>query len=1110
MQAVWPEVFVTDDSITQCTGEIRRALGKDAHLLRTLPKRGYLLASEAAPLDTASVLPFVAGEANQGGTDFPGPEPAASPKPERRQITLLFCGLAAGVSAQLDPEDLDKIMTVYQGAVRIVVEKHEGTIVDYPGDWISAYFGWPTAQEDDAERAVRAALAVTERIAALAAVPLAAGALRARIGIATGEAVVLDRFASGAPEGRVVGGVASLAAALQAAAGPDCVVIDAATHELTGRLFECSGISEVVPNGLYGPGAGFLVRCERQIESRFEALRGARARLRLIGREDELELLQRRWRRALSGDAQVVLVSGEAGIGKSRLLAALQESLHGSDHMTLRFSCSPHHQASALSPVIHQLRRAAGFVQGDTPEDLRRKLWSVLPREGIGEQDFGLIAGLLAVPGVGGVQVPDLSPQRRKEKTSEALVRIIATHARTRPVLVTVEDAHWADPSTRDLLELAVERLQETACLLAITFRPEFTAPWLGLAGVAFVALSRLTPAQAAELAVEVAGEGVLPRSLIERIAARADGVPLFVEELTEALLHDQGPNPAKPAAASAIPSTLRASLAARLDRLPQAKELVQLGAVIGRSFAHDLVADLADMAEPELCGVLDQIVASGLVSRRGTPPDAVYTFKHALVQEAAYDTLLRPRRLELHRRIACSLEERFPDTVEREPEMLARHAALAGEAEKAAHLLLRAGENAMRGYALQEAEAHLTAGLSLVARLPDSEHRRLLELDLQTALGQAMMGARGFADPAIGLAFDRARALAAGAVPVEKLVSVLHGRLMFHLVGGRIPLALEAAEQIGQVAEQGRSPPLLFAARLLLGMPKFHMGGFNAALEHWRGAPAGKPGESGVLGLRFVSDFRAMIEAYRSWALLVTCDVEAADRSDQAAWTTAETSRATFSNAGVFCFSCVFSVLRGDRDAVRRKIGPTLAYCHEQKYFYWLAVATLLRSFCMAEEDGASAASMAMYRRGLEAYRATGSSLMIAFALGMQADLLRKNGREAEALPLVTEALDLTRVNQDHWFEAELHRIGGDIRRAQGEGASADACFQRAISLAQSQDATLWELRAAKSRGLLLLDQGRQREAFDFLTAARAKMPGAPLIEDVRTVDALLSSLEG
>ena len=560
METVWPGVFVSDDSITQCVGEIRRALGGDAHLLRTLPKRGYVLAAASARFETASASPLAPNRTDQEEVAPSDCEAAAAPEPERRHLTLMFCGLNAGLLAELDLEDLDEIMTSYEGAVRAVVEQHGGVVGGYPGDWISVFFGWPIAKEDDAERAVRAALAVVRRVATLAAKPLEPGSLRARIGIATGLAVVLGRPASGVPfEARVVGQLPSLAAALQGAAGPDGIVIDAATHELSGGLFDCSAIGEVVPNGLSVPGLGFLVRGERQIESRFAALRGERPRLRLIGREEEMDLLQRRWRRALSGDAQVVLVSGEAGIGKSRLLVALQASLHGK-HLTLRFSCSPHHQASALSPVITQLRRAVGFAHADTAEELRTKLRSVLLAEAIGEHDFGLIAGLLALPGDSGVPMPDMSPQRRREKTGEALVRVVAAYSRIRPVLVTVEDAHWADPSTLDLLDLAIERLQGTRCLLAVTFRPEFVASWSGRAGVSLVVLSRLPPPQARELAAEVAGRRALSPGLAERIATRTDGVPLFVEELTRTLLEGEGAASAVLVTDSTIPRTLRAS----------------------------------------------------------------------------------------------------------------------------------------------------------------------------------------------------------------------------------------------------------------------------------------------------------------------------------------------------------------------------------------------------------------------------------------------------------------------------------------------------------------------------------------------------------------------
>jgi len=664
---------------------------------------------------------------------------------ERRQLTVMFCDLvgSTALSTRHDPEDLREVIGAYHRAVAEIVTGFDGFVAKYMGDGVLIYFGYPQAHEDDAERAVRAGLGTIDAVGRL---DIKSSKLQARVGIATGLVVVGDLIGEGsAQEQAVVGETPNLAARLQALAAPASVVIAASTRQQIGALFDLEDLGSQQLAGYDGRQRAWRVLGESGAVSRFEALRSGETPL--VGRDEEVELLVRRWQQAKTGEGRVVLISGEPGIGKSRLTVALSEHLGGEPHTRLRYFCSPHHQDSALYPFISQLERAAGFARDDPVDAKLAKLQATLAPGG---DDIALLSELLSLPS--SAAELNLSAQRKREKLFEALLNQLEAETRRRPVLMVFEDAHWMDPTSRELLDLAVDRVRRLPVLLAITFRPEFLPPWGGRAHVTSLALNRLGERAGEALVHTLAGNAPLTAEMVTEIVERTDGVPLFVEELTKAVLESAGQGDrvaAVLATASqtglSVPATLHASLMARLDRLgPSAKEIAQIGAVLGREFGYDLIEPVAQRPERELQAALDQLSEPGLLFCRGAPPHASYLFKHALVQDAAYSTLLRGRRHELHARVAAALRARFADLVERQPELLAHHLTAAGDTERAVDQWLKAGQHAAVRLAYLEAVAHLRRGLDLLNSLPESSERDASEIELQLALGLCLFTAKG------------------------------------------------------------------------------------------------------------------------------------------------------------------------------------------------------------------------------------------------------------------------------------------------------------------------------------------------------------------------------
>ena len=724
-----------------------------------LEKLGVLLGHRRKLLRAIADLETI--EKNAPAVAVAAAAPAA-PRPldtaERRQLTIMFCDLvgSTALSTRLDPEDMREIVGAYHRCCADLITRAGGFVARYMGDGVLAYFGYPHALEHDAERAVRAGLSLVEAVPKL---KTAAGVpLQVRVGIATGLVVVGDLIGSGAAqEQEVVGETPNLAARLQALAEPGAVVISSSTRRLTGGLFDYRDLGTVALKGFAETVPAWQALGASAAESRFEALRASTTPL--VGRGEEIDLLLRRWEQAKGGEGSVVLLSGEPGIGKSRIAETILERLSGEPHTRLREFCSPHHQDTALYPSITQLERAAGFRRDDTDEQRLTKLEAVLA---LAANDLGeavpLLAGLLSIPTGDRYPALDLTPQKRKEKTLRALVAQVEGLAARQPVLLVVEDAHWADPTSLELFELIVERASSLPLLAIVTFRPEFVPPWVGRPQVTLISLNRLPRRLRAEMIAHVTGGKVLPQEIADQITDRTDGVPLFIEELTKAvvesgLLVEAGDRyvATGPVTPLAIPTSLQESLLARLDRLAPTSDVAQIAAALGRQFSHELISAVAAMPRQQLDDALAQLVNAELIFRRGTPPDAEYTFKHALVQDTAYGTLLRSRRQQIHARIAATLEDQFPDIVVAQPALLARHCAEAGLAEKAVVYWLKAGQQALARSATTEAAAQLRKGLDALDGLPDGPGRRQQELDLQLALGLALMATKGYSAPEVG-----------------------------------------------------------------------------------------------------------------------------------------------------------------------------------------------------------------------------------------------------------------------------------------------------------------------------------------------------------------------
>ena len=1043
------------------------------------------------------------------------PEASAPAEAERRQLTVMFCDLvgSTALSTRHDPEDLRELIGDYHRAVADTVAHFDGFVAKYMGDGVLVYFGYPQAHEDDAERAVRAGLAVAKAVGKLPA----REDLSVRLGIATGLAVVGDLIGEGAAqEYGVVGETPNLAARLQALAAPNTLVIAEATRRQIGGLFDLADLGPQALAGFAEPQPAWRVLSESGAVSRFEALRSGETPL--VGREEEIELLLRRWQRAKSGEGRVVLISGEPGIGKSRLTAALSEHIAAEPHTRLRYFCSPHHQDSALHPVIGQLERTAGFARDDSASTKQQKLAALLAESP--PDALSLVTELLSLPAIETRSELELTPQRRKEQTFEALLGGLERLSRRQPVLMLWEDLHWMDPTSRELLDRAIARVERWPVLLVATFRPEFDPPWTGLPHVTMLALNRLGRRDGALLVEHLVGNAGLPADLIEEIVERTDGVPLFLEEVTKVVIETaagsdaaaRGTLAAIPGARLAVPATLQASLLARLDRLgPVPKEIAQIGAAIGREFSYELLSAVAPRGETETQAALARLVAAGLVFQRGTPPSAEYQFKHALVQDTAYGTLLRGPRQALHARIASALEARFPDRVAREPEALARHFSQAQQPDRALGYWLAAGERAIRRSANQEAIGHLTAGLAQLAQLPDTADRTKQELALQRLLGQANFQVRGLGALETDRAFSRARELCAVIDDDQSIIPVLWGIIIVEWGAGQLSKAETTANEILQRAGRTGDLGAGIAGDFAVAATSVQSGDLPRARRHFDSAIASYRGVDAAAALRFAYEYSIELGAfsyvYAGWCWWLLGYPDQSLLLSEEAIVVGERVRHDYSRSRVLYCKSVVHAFRREWALVEECATVSIAVGQERGLGMMVAVARIMLAAAQAMQRPSNEA-VAAIQQAIGTYRATGTRLQSTHHLTLLAQAHAACYRYGEGLAALREAAALVEDTGERYVEAEIRRLEGNLLLAENGSAGAEACYVKALEVARTQQGRSLELRAATSLARLWGEQGRRAEARDLLAPVHGWFTEGFDTADLKEATALLDEL--
>ena len=1019
------------------------------------------IAALGASAPTAAVTAAVSGAS------------ASADAPERRQLTVMFCDLVGStpLSTRYDPEDLREIVGAYHRCVADTVGRFAGFVAKYFGDGMLIYFGYPEAHEDDAERAVRTGLAVIEAIAKLATPE----PLSVRLGVASGLVVVGDLIGEGAAQERgVVGEMPNLAARLQTLAAPGALVIADRTRRQIGTLFEIEDLGPQPLAGFAEPQRAWRVLGESGVLSRFEALRSEATPL--VGRDEELDLLLRRWQHAKTGEGRVVLLSGEPGIGKSRLAAALSQLIEREPHTRLRYFCSPHHQDSALYPFIIQLERAAGFARDDGVKQKLGKLRELLAPAARGDDEIELVAELLSLPSVAAEL--NLSPQRKREKLLEALLHQLEALARSRPVLLVFEDAHWVDPTSRELLDLTIVRVERLPVLLMATFRPEFQHGWGGEPHVTPLNLNRLGGRDGTALVERLAGNAGLSPEIVAEIVERADGVPLFVEELTKSVLETNDRVLAASALPElAIPPTLHASLIARLDRIgPIAKEVAQIGSVIGREFGYDLIEQVVQRPAPELRQGLDRLAEAGLLFCRGVAPQSTYLFKHALLQDAAYGTLLRARRQELHARVAAALELHFPDLVERQPELLAHHLTTAGDSERAVDQWLKAGQFAAERLAHLESIRHFDCGLAILPALPEGPARGRHEIALQLARGLSLFTAEGYGSARAAEAYARARELAEQRDDPHQLFMAVYGLWQSANGAGRILDCRRLSNRLQQLTAGKADDELRLQAHHSAWATCLFAGEPAAAREHSEAGlhlydPERHRSHRLLYGGHDPGACAGYLGAQAHW-LLGYPDKALALASE--ALTLAKRIGHPFSLEDSLLKDAMLHLDRGEPELALQQLEAAEALVVEQRLGFVMEPRFLRGAVLSAQK--AFEEAIACLREGLASR--LGAMRFRLYGLVRLAEALARQGQHRAALAATREGLRTEEKTGHRQWEAELRRLEGVALVGLNRLAEGQHAFQDALRSARKQQAKAYELRAATSLARLWGEQGRRTEA--------------------------------
>lgn len=1051
----------------------------------------------------------------------PPPTVASTDGAQRRQLTVMFCDLvgSTALSSKLDPEDMRAVIAAYQACIGEIVGRHRGVIARYMGDGVLVYFGYPQAYEDDTEQAVHAGLGLVDAIPKLKTEFEAK--LQVCVGIATGTVVVGDLLMTeqGVREHAVVGDTPNLAARLQTVAQPGTAVVCPNTRRMTEGYFEYHDLGATALKGWSEPIYVWQALRPTGAKSRFEAQHQKKI-MAPLGRDEEIDLLMRRWRSAKQGDGRAVLLTGEPGIGKSHIVLALGDMLKSEPHTTLTYYCSSHHTNSALFPYIGQLEFAAGFERNDSPAVKCAKLEALLDGDAEDGNTIALLGNLLSLPGDARHRLPEMSPQRQKEATLAALSGQLDRLAARQPVLMIFEDVHWIDPTSLELLAQTVERLPGLRALVLMTARPEFTPPWPGHAHVSTLPLTRLGRQDGAALVERVTGGKHLPEEVLAQILARTDGVPLFVEELTKTILESgqlqerSGEYFLETALPSlAIPTTLHASLMARLDRLASVRDVAQIGAVIGREFSYELLSAVAGLPKARLDEALDQLVQSELVFRRGTIPQAVYTFKHALVRDAAYAGLLKSRRAQLHAALANAFEQTFPETLESQPETVAHHLTEAGLPDSAARQWLLAGKKAVQRSAHLEAIAHLQKGLDVVRSMAPGPKRDRTELDFVLAMGPCLIATQGPAGSDAVAAFARANELCERIGDPPEFLQVLFWLTTASVMRGELPRAHDTITPLLERAEGRRDRPALLnamrgKAMILMFMGQIVEAGemierafdvFNASSEEDRLAARAAGQDAGVADL-----------ALMSWMLWLLGKPDTAANRIDAALRRADAIGHPHTQAYAYYYASVLYALNGQPDVARMHAEHCSSLSETHGFRQWYGLSRAIKGICTTLLSP-SPAALDDVKTALEEYRGDGYQLGITALYVLLCPVLQLHGQHEMAMDFIDRGLSIVEVNCEKIFESELYRLKAQALRHAGTAdalAKADAMFERALQTAREQEAKSLELRASRDLAQIWLKNGKREEVRTLLAPICAWFKEGGEAQDLRQAKALLREL--
>ena len=996
------------------------------------------------------------------------PEPG-SPQAQRRQLSVLFCDLVGSteIARELDPEDWGEVLAEYHAAAADAVQRFGGYVAQYLGDGLLAYFGYPQAHEDDPERAVLAGLAIVQAVSALHLLPAAGRQLRlaVRVGIDTGPVVVGE---SDARRANVFGGTPNLAFRVQNAAAPNSVFLTAATHQLVSGRFvvedvgirDFKGIDQAVQ----------LYRAIRPSGTRGRlAVAAAHGLTPFVGREHELQFLTDRWRQALGGAGQFVLVLGEPGIGKSRLVQRFHERLADTPHIWTECAASALHQNTPFYALCDALGQGFGWRGLEAQADRLAALEASLVAAGAKlDEAVPLIAPLVNLELPPRYQPSRISPEQQRRQLLATVVAWVTATARTQPQVVVVEDLHWADPSTLEVVQLLAEQGATAPLLLLCTARPEFRAPWPARTHHAQIALGRLGTAETRSIVAARAAAGALAAPAVEAIVERSGGVPLFTEELTRAALTgDQQVQSMR-----AIPPSLHDLLMARLDRLAGTREIAQFGSVIGDEFSWDLLNAVTGIGEQELEAHLGKLADSELVYVQGIPPAARYRFRHALIQDAAYQSLLRSERQGIHRRIADALEQQFKPETDAAPQLLAHHFTAAGMPAKAVPYWLAAGQNSVRQSANAEAINQLSRGLDLLGSLPEGPERLQQELAFQLALGTPLIATKGFAAPEVGKVYARARELCGLAGDAPQLFPVLWGLWVFYTARAEHATARGLAEQCGRLAQAAQDPDLIMEAHHALGVTMLAFGEFAAGLEQLeRAITIYDPHRHGPMAFVYGQDSGVVCRSHTAWALWFLGKSEQAVRRNDEALRLAREISHPYSLTVALAFAAWLHQFLGDRKATREYAEAALALATEHNFAFWIPMGLILQGWAIAERDQ-TAQGVALMRQGLATFQAIGAEIMRPYYLGLLAEVEGKAGNADAGLRLVEEALAASEKSGERWWDAELHRLRGELTYRVSLGShgvpgvleQVKSSFDQALAIAERQGARSLQDRAATS----------------------------------------------